>query len=368
MALLDAVVVGAGMAGLACSRRLQQAGYTIAVLEKSRGLGGRLATRRVDGTPIDHGARFLQPQGEMLTRLVHRMAQQGLLSAWQPRRWYLNREGKLHGIAPSASAAPYYGAPAGMSAVGKAIASDLPILRQQRVIRLTPGEQGWCIQAQQTDTVTAVEHTAKAVILALPAPQIVPLLAPLRSRFPLENLWSALATITYAPCLTVIAQYPRPNSQTQGELEAPTAPWAVEGHPETAFFWLGLDSSKRQTPDFNVVIHSSAIFARTWLESANLQLAGEALLAEAGQLIAPWLQHPSRWQVHRWRYARVETPCIGGPLSSEVPWPLVCCGDWCGDRQLDTAWESGWAAADIANQQLRHLPLPDFSPGLVEPI
>ncbi|HIP78813.1 MAG TPA: FAD-binding protein, partial [Kiloniellaceae bacterium] len=39
-------VIGAGLAGLLCARRLQDAGLHPVVFEKSRGLGGRLATRR----------------------------------------------------------------------------------------------------------------------------------------------------------------------------------------------------------------------------------------------------------------------------------------------------------------------------------
>ena len=42
-------IIGAGMAGLACARRLARAGHTPLVLDKSRGIGGRLATRQVTG-------------------------------------------------------------------------------------------------------------------------------------------------------------------------------------------------------------------------------------------------------------------------------------------------------------------------------
>ena len=38
-------VIGAGMAGIACARTLVQAGHRVTVFEKSRGLGGRMATR-----------------------------------------------------------------------------------------------------------------------------------------------------------------------------------------------------------------------------------------------------------------------------------------------------------------------------------
>lgn len=55
---LQIAVIGAGMSGLTAARRLAKAGATVTVFEKSRGLGGRLATRRTDGGPADHGAQY----------------------------------------------------------------------------------------------------------------------------------------------------------------------------------------------------------------------------------------------------------------------------------------------------------------------
>nr|WP_261789962.1 FAD-dependent oxidoreductase [Synechococcus elongatus] len=45
--ILDAIVVGAGWAGLTCARSLQAAGWNVRILEKSRGWGGRAARRRL---------------------------------------------------------------------------------------------------------------------------------------------------------------------------------------------------------------------------------------------------------------------------------------------------------------------------------
>lgn len=39
-------IVGAGIAGLACARVLADAGHRVTVYEKSRGVGGRMSTRR----------------------------------------------------------------------------------------------------------------------------------------------------------------------------------------------------------------------------------------------------------------------------------------------------------------------------------
>ncbi len=51
----DVVVVGAGLAGLACARRLQANGVAATVLEAGDGVGGRVRTDVVDGMLLDRG-------------------------------------------------------------------------------------------------------------------------------------------------------------------------------------------------------------------------------------------------------------------------------------------------------------------------
>ena len=53
----DVLVVGAGMAGLIAARELLRAGLSVLVLDKGRGVGGRLASRRIEGATFDHGAQ-----------------------------------------------------------------------------------------------------------------------------------------------------------------------------------------------------------------------------------------------------------------------------------------------------------------------
>lgn len=59
MSGVDAIVVGAGLAGLAAARHLQDAGRTVRVLESSDGLGGRVRSDRVDGYVLDRGFQVL---------------------------------------------------------------------------------------------------------------------------------------------------------------------------------------------------------------------------------------------------------------------------------------------------------------------
>lgn len=56
---VDVLIIGAGLAGLACARRLKTAGKAVVVLEARQRLGGRVFTSSQLGYPIDLGASWL---------------------------------------------------------------------------------------------------------------------------------------------------------------------------------------------------------------------------------------------------------------------------------------------------------------------
>jgi monoamine oxidase len=72
--MLDIVIIGAGAAGLAAARRLQEKGATFRLLEAKTHIGGRVVTDSVTlGVPIDLGAHWLHsPALNPLTPLVDR--------------------------------------------------------------------------------------------------------------------------------------------------------------------------------------------------------------------------------------------------------------------------------------------------------
>jgi phytoene dehydrogenase-like protein len=56
---MEVIVIGAGVAGLCCARRLVEAGRRVLVLEASDGVGGRVRTDLVDGFRLDRGFQVL---------------------------------------------------------------------------------------------------------------------------------------------------------------------------------------------------------------------------------------------------------------------------------------------------------------------
>ena len=66
----DVVIVGAGLAGLRCARRLTELGHEVIVLESSDAVGGRIRTDVVDGFRCDRGFQVLNPAYPAVRRWV----------------------------------------------------------------------------------------------------------------------------------------------------------------------------------------------------------------------------------------------------------------------------------------------------------
>ena len=78
-------VIGAGMAGLSCAKHLSEHGVHTTIFEKSRGLGGRLATRRADsGIAFDHGAQFIAARSTLFGNMVNEAIRNGAADYWRP--------------------------------------------------------------------------------------------------------------------------------------------------------------------------------------------------------------------------------------------------------------------------------------------
>ncbi|MEX0271978.1 NAD(P)/FAD-dependent oxidoreductase [Leptolyngbyaceae cyanobacterium UHCC 1019] len=355
---IDIAIIGAGIAGLTCAQQLQQAGYRVVVLEKSRGVGGRLATRRLPHDRADHGTCYLSPKGELFEELIAHLLKRDIVQIWTDTIHILNRDRTLQ-AAPER--VPRYIAPDGMSAIAKYLATGLDVRFSQRVIglELTP-DQTWTltIENPQPDAVDSHPSTlsASAVLIAIPAPQAVDLLTPLEKNIVSSELIQQLRSVEFDPCIAVMAGYPEDCLKKWQSNYVDVKAIAVQ-HPDLG--WIGLDSSKRRTASQPIfVVQSTAAFANQWLETTDLSAVGQQLLHSAAEHLLPWLATPEWMQVHRWRYSFPATPLSDRYWSAETPAPLICAGDWCGGMRVESALLSGLSAADYLNQQMGDRTIP----------
>ncbi len=353
----DVVVIGAGLSGLTAAQELHGMGYRVRVVDKSRGLGGRVATRRLATTSLDHGCRYLHPFADPALSPIPALLASGILQPWQPETFALEANGSIRATAM----ATLYAAPQGMSAVAKALAAGLTIHRHWRATALTPMPQGWHIEGEglgpdSQSEISALE--ARAVVVAIPAPQAAALVATTaQPHDAISDLVQQLQTVAFDPVITVMAGY---SPQTSPWLSQQTAPggWLVTGDAHPTLGWIALDSSKRPAANASepkesvVVLHSSAEFAAQAIDRPDLEPVGQDLLAIAAKTLAPWLSSPEWMQVHRWRYGFVRQP-LGVSVLRSPAWPtFVGCGDWCPGGQVEGAIASGYQAAKLIAQAL----------------
>src|SRR5882672_3722143 len=103
MPSVDAVVVGAGIAGLATAYELSRRGASFVVLERAPRAGGVILSEEIDGYTVDGGPDALliqKPEGIALCQEIG--LGDRLIPTKPPRLAYIQRGGRLHAL-PTAS-------------------------------------------------------------------------------------------------------------------------------------------------------------------------------------------------------------------------------------------------------------------------
>lgn len=338
----DVIVVGAGVAGLACARRLRDEGASVLVLERARGVGGRCATRRVHDQPVDFGAVFLHGSDPDFVAALEDVEGATLLHDWPVRRHDNGPPCQPDAFSPLERRLAYR---EGVAVFPKHLAGGVPIVLGCEVVKLDP--IGATIGIESRD---GTRHEAAAVVLALASEQSLALLAPVAETSPeLRAATRLIGLVASVPSVTVLAGYP---------LATPEPPWDVSYPSDSAVLALiAHDSVKRRTPQFRVLVYqASPRWSRAHLDAAPEQLA-PPLLAEAARRLGGWAERPAWNQVHLWRYARVDRGNeLTSPLLIALPGGarLGVAGEvFAPGGGVEAAWLSGRAlAARIAAKEV----------------
>ncbi len=296
-------IIGAGMAGLAAARLLREAGASCTVFDKSRGLGGRMATRRTGDFSFDHGAQYFTARGPRFRALVEDWSAAGHAAPWYDDEIFV-------------------GAP-GMTAPARAMAAGLETVMGFEVKSLSRNAQGWSVHAGEE-----TYEGFTAVIVATPAPQTEPLLESGGLSFP------ELASARYAPCLALMLAFDG-EAAFQGEsLRRESGPIA----------WIARNSSKPGRPEGQetFVVHASPDWSRTHIDETP-----ETILEKLAPFALDLISAPSTpifATAHRWRFALVEQ-ALGVPCLWDAQAGVGACGDYCLGPRVEAAFDSGEAMA-----------------------
>jgi predicted NAD/FAD-dependent oxidoreductase len=317
----DCIVVGAGVAGLVAARHVAAEGQRVVVIDKGRVVGGRLATRRLDGGNFDYGAQFFTVRTPRFRGLVAGWIHDGLVDTWA-HGFYL-----AGGTLKQANE-PLYRGRHGMEAVAAHLARGLDVRTDYTVTAVDFSGGLW--HAQREDG-TAL--SARTLLLTPPVPQSLALLDAGAVALPDETR-AALRRLTYDPCLAVMAVLDGPSG-----LPAPGGVWC-SGEP---LDWVADNTSKgiaAADSPASLTLHAGPAFSRDYEDDAS---AGAARLIEHA---APMLASAVRQHVaHLWTYARPVARHPQPALILSAPGPLAVAGDAFGPGRIEGAAISGLTAA-----------------------
>lgn len=330
------VIIGAGMAGLTSAQILVAAGHEVIVLDKGRSPGGRMATRRLRGSRIDHGAQFFTVRSEAFAAQVDAWVAQGVVEVW------------TNGFSPASSPEltpgtpdgyPRYIGVGGMTTIPKAMALGLDLRCEQMVFNIRqhpPGSTGerWEIVIDDGTTIGADQ-----VIVTSPLPQTASLLMEAGIPVP-EALWRT----DYHRTIGLLIALDGPS--------ALHAPGAVTGPDlfSTDLNFVADQRLKGISTDPALLVHASHEWSLRWWDEDP-----DATVDSLIELSLPYVgsSQISETQLKKWRLAAPKQ-LWPEPFWVDETASLVLAGDAFGSGEpgrpavpnLEGAFLSGRAAAE----------------------
>ena len=244
----DIIIIGAGLTGLLLAKKLKPSGKECLILEKSRGLGGRVATRRIDEMGLDHGASFL-------SQISH---DSELKFFTAPQGFFLKK---------------------GMNNLAKELSKDLEILKEQKIQKIIKVAEGWQLVAEN-----GTEFECQKLILTAPLPQAMELL---KQNSLAPDSSHPLHEIHYSKAIILLA--------TLSDLQPEMQSLDFESH----HFLL---MKERDHHPNGLVMHLSQNFSEEFFEHSD-----EEILKEVMNILkrSPFLQNQiQKFELKKWRYSR----------------------------------------------------------------
>lgn len=319
---MGVVVVGAGISGVSCARVLRSAGIGVTVLDRSRVVGGRMASKRHHGRPVDIGASYFTVSDPEFGAVVADWERRGLARPWTDTFDAVSDSGW-----ETKTGTMRWAASAGLRSLVTDLAADLQVRGETAVssVDLADGR----LRVDSVD--------ADAVVLAMPDPQARRTLSPALSAV------AATLTDTFQPVLALTAvftdrRWPAPQRTFDGAF--------VNDHP--TINWIADDGRRRGDDAPVLVAHSTPEFAR-----AHLARPADATgaMTTALRQILDLETDPVLAEVHRWTFGKPaghrEEPYFLGPDNVGV------CGDaWSAKPRVESAFLSGQALGRALAQRL----------------
>ena len=308
------IVIGGGITGLITATMLQRKGIEVTVLDKGRGIGGRLATRRIDRGEategvFDYGTQYFSVEHPKLKPWIDDWIEKGVI-----KEWFRNDVDKIR-----------YCGVNGTREIAKYLARDLNVHTSSKVVKVSYDGQ-WLVEIEGD-----LAYRKDVLVMTPPVPQSLALLDASEIALP-PDIRSLLEQISYYSCIAVLASL-----EKHSKIPAPGG-IALE---DESLIWIADNYQKGISNSYAVTLHATPKFSDIHWDSDNIEIADKLFSAASKYLNSA----VTKYQVHRWRYSLPKTfysqPCLTLPELS-----LVMAGDAFVAPKIAGAMLSGIAASE----------------------
>ncbi len=328
-------IVGAGLSGLAAASTLEQGGVDVSLFEAENHAGGRMLTHHTDWALIDHGAQYFTVRDPHFRSQVERWLGDGVVKIWEFEP-YSFEDGLLR---PSPDREVRYVGVGGMQHLPTALASNLDVRYGHEIRAVDSKGSLFNLRSSQN----ALPELFDAVILALPAPRIEPLLSATSA------LRETLATVRYEPAWSVALGFDNASTNT-GVTDVGGIFTKI---PEIS--WISHNSAKPSRRGRDLLDTWLIQFNPQWSAShrdippRQLQVLANGLLT---RVLQRSLGMPVAYDLLYWPQARLAgTGCAPATVLREEGRHLYCCGDWTVGGRIEDAYMSGYRTAKAILEQ-----------------
>ena len=252
------------MAGLSVANELVKNGHEVVVLDKGRGVGGRMSTRTIQEAKADHGAQYFSVKTPEFQELIKQLQSEKIISEWK---------------IPQRENVRYVGGK-GMNSIPKKLAQNLNVVLNEKVVLISESE---------VKTESGNSYSFDNLIITIPIPQITDLLN--QSQIKISNQDQAVfGSIHYEPCIAVMAVLNQPTNILGGGI-------ILENQPVA---WIADNFQKGITSVPTVTLHASASYSIEHFDD-DLQNVAKDMLSSVNQYVTP--ENVQSFQVHRWKFS-----------------------------------------------------------------
>jgi predicted NAD/FAD-dependent oxidoreductase len=325
----DVLIIGAGISGLLCGTELRRAGLSVRVLDKGRGFGGRMASRRMSGGRLDHGAQFFTVRDPRFRSYVDEWLDAGVIKEWfRHSEEDSNPEGY-----------PRYCGRSGMTDAPKYLAASLDVVREERIIELSRDIDVWIATSASGHV-----YSAANLIITIPMPQAVTLLETSGLNYG-GSKEAALKQIRYAKGLATLAILDGPSGLSGA---------GYKRLFESPLSWIADNRMKGISPDVSAItVHADAAFSEAHWDSSDA-VRGPLMLEAA----KPYLESKVvEYKCHRWGFTTPINPWSEN-FFSNPSLRLTLAGDSFGGARVEGAAVSGIEAAGVVLQNCGNRQVP----------